>query len=120
MPEKHFTPEQAMTILTQTPSRIEAVTASLTDAQLRSAPASGEWSANEVLAHLRACSDVWGSYMRRMLAEDQPTWKAVNPTTWIKETDYLEQEFQPSFRAFSAQRTELLAVLEHLTPEQWS
>ena len=52
-----------------------------------------------------------------ILAEDHPTLRAVNPTTWIKQTDYPEQEFRASFRAFSTQRADLLAVLEPLTPE---
>ena len=46
--------------------------------------------------------------------------KAVNPTTWIKKTNYPEQEFQPSLQAFTAQRAELLAMLKPLAPEAWS
>jgi hypothetical protein len=56
----------------------------------------------------------------KILSEYRPTFKAVNPTTWIKQTDYLEQEFQPSLQAFTAQRAELLAVLKPLTSEAWS
>jgi len=55
-----------------------------------------------------------------ILREDRPTFKAVNPTTWIKQTDYLEQEFRPSLQAFTTQRAELLAVLKPLAPEAWS
>jgi hypothetical protein len=55
-----------------------------------------------------------------ILHEDRPTIKAVNPTTWIKQTYYLEQEFQPSLQAFTAQRTALLALLRPLEPEAWS
>jgi thiaminase len=62
---------------------------------------------------------MWGKYISRILSEDRPTFKAVNPTTWIKQTDYGEQEFQPSLQAFTAQRTDLLAVLEPLSPEAW-
>jgi len=58
--------------------------------------------------------------MATMIAEDAPTLRAVNPLTWIKRTDYLELEFQPSLRAFAAQRAGLLAVLEPLPHEAWS
>ena len=109
-----------LTLLVATPARIAAATVDLSAAQLRAAPAPGEWSANDVLAHLRACADVWGGCIATILAEDEPTFKAVNPTTWIKQTNYLEIEFRPSLDAFTAQRTALLAVLEpvsytHLT-----
>jgi hypothetical protein len=112
--------EQVLTMLAATPPRLAAVTAGLGPAQLRTAPNPEEWSANEVLAHLRACADMWGNCIAAMIAQDRPTLRAVNPRTWIKNTDYLEQEFQPSLHAFTAQRTELLAVLEPLAPEAWS
>jgi hypothetical protein len=73
-----------------------------------------------VLAHLRACADVWGGCIARLLAEDRPTFRAVNPTSWIKQTDYRALEFGPSLRAFADQRAGLLAVLETLSPEDWS
>jgi DinB family protein len=63
---------------------------------------------------------MWGTYIMLILSEDQPTIKAVNPTTWIKQTDYREQEFQPSLQAFTVQRAGLLAVLGPLPPEAWS
>lgn len=54
-----------------------------------------------------------------MIAEYRPILVAVNPTTWINKTNYLELEFEPSLLSFSAQRGELLAVLEALPREGW-
>ena len=73
-----------------------------------------------MLAHLRACADVWGNCIVAIIAEDTPTLRAVNPLTWIKKTDYLERNFRPSLGAFATQRAELLAVLEPLPREGWS
>jgi hypothetical protein len=88
---------------------------------LHTAPGAGEWSAHEVLAHLRACNEVWGGYyIMTILTQDNPTIKAMNPRTWIKNTDYLEQEFKPALRAFTKQRRKLLAVLEPLSPRDWT
>ena len=112
--------EQALTLLAQTPPRIAALTDGLAPAQLRTPPGPDEWSANEVLAHLRACADVWGDCIAAIIAEDRPTLRAINPRTWIRRTDYPEQEFQPSLRAFTTQRTKLLALLEPLAPEDWA
>jgi len=118
--DKSLTIEQVLTLLAEAPPRIAALTTGLTPAQLHAAPNPDEWSANDVLAHLRACADVWGNNIMAMLAEDTPTIRAVNPRTWIRKTDYLELKFQPSLRAFTAQRTELLQVLEPLKPKDWS
>jgi hypothetical protein len=111
--------EQILTLLAEAPQRIAALTSRLAPAQLHAAPNPGEWSANEVLAHLRACADMWGGCIGAILAQDRPTLRAVNPTTWINKTDYREQAFQPSLSAFTTQRTDLLAVLEPLTPAGW-
>jgi hypothetical protein len=100
--------------------RIAALTAGLGPTQLQATAPDGGWSANEVLAHLRACADVWGDCIMAMIAQDSPTLRAVDPRTWIRRTDYLEQDFRLSLQAFATQRTALLAVLEPLTPEGWS
>ena len=112
--------EQVLTLLGEAPPRIAALTTGLAPAQLYARPSPDQWSANDVLAHLRACADVWGNCILAMIAEDRPTLRAVNPRTWIKQTDYLELGFRPSLRSFVTQRAELLAVLEPLPPEGWS
>ncbi|HJS19907.1 MAG TPA: DinB family protein [Anaerolineales bacterium] len=121
MTSKYLPIEKVLTILKETPPRLAKITAGLAPAQLHDVPSVGEWSVNEVLAHLRACNEVWGGYyIMTILAQDHPTIKAVNPRTWIKKTDYLEQEFQLSLRAFTKQRQRLLAVLEPLPPKDWA
>jgi hypothetical protein len=120
VPNESLGIEQVLTLLAETPTRIAALTAGLTPPQLRAAPKPDEWSANEVLAHLRACADVWGNCIGTMLAEDKPTLRAVNPRTWINKTDYVELEFRPSLKSFTAQRADLLAVLKPLPPKGWS
>ena len=120
VPDRKLTIEQAMTLLAATSARIAALTAGLTPIQLRTKPNHDEWSANDLLAHLRACADVWGNCIVEMIAEDRPTLRAVNPLTWIKKMDYLELEFLPSLNSFATQRTDLLAVLEPLPYEGWS
>jgi DinB superfamily len=115
-----LTIEQVLTVLDDTPPRIEALTAGLEPAQLRAAPDPDEWSANDVLAHLRACADVWGDCIVTITAEDRPTLRAVNPRSWIEKADYPDQEFRPSLQAFATQRTDLMAVLRSLPPAGWS
>jgi DinB family protein len=119
MPNTSLTVEQTLALLAATPERFAALTMGLTSAQLRTRPSQDEWSANEVLAHLRACADVRGGPILTILAEEHPTLRAINPLTWIKQTDYLGLEFEPSLRAFAAQRAGLLAVLRPLGPEDW-
>ncbi len=120
MPDKQLTIEQLLTMLAQTPTRIAALTAEQTPIQLCTGPSLAEWSANDVLAHLRSCADVWGNCITTIIAEDMPTMRPVNPVTWIKKTNYRELDFQHSLDYFAMQRAALLAVLESLPPEGWT
>jgi hypothetical protein len=120
VPSRSLTIEQVLTLLAESPPRIAALTADLAPAQLQTTPNHDGWSANDVLAHLRACADVWGNCIVAMIAADTPTIRAVNPRSWIKKTDYLELEFRPSLHSFAAQRADLLAVLKPLPREGWS
>lgn len=108
-----------MAILGETVPRLTVLTEPLTPGQLRRPPEPGSWSVNEVLAHLRACHDVLGGNMLRILAEDRPAWKGMSPRAWLRKTDYPEWEFAPAFDVFKRQRAELLAVLEPLPAEAW-
>jgi len=115
-----LTIEQILTRLAEQPKAIAALTAGLPRARLHRSPSRGEWSLNDVLAHLRSCADMWGRYIATILAEDHPTIRAMNPTTWIKSTDYPDLEFGPSFRAYTKQRAQLLALLRPLPAATWS
>ncbi len=119
MANHDLTVEEIMAILPETPQRIAALTDRLTATELHASPEPDAWSVNDVLAHLRACHDVLGGYILRIVAEDRPTWKGMNPRAWIKKTDYPEWEFVPAFEAFKQQRANLLAVLEPLPPDGW-
>jgi hypothetical protein len=118
--DRPLTIDQVLKQLTEQPETIAALTASLPRARLHRPETLGGWSVNDVLAHLRSCADMWGRYIALIVAEDRPTIRAMNPTTWIKSTNYPELEFAPSFRAFAKQRAELLAFLRPLPKTAWS
>ena len=120
MADESVTVEQVLALLGPAPARIVALTDGLLPAQLRTRPAPDEWSANDVLAHLRACADVWGGCIATILAEDNTTIRAVDPRTWMTHTNYPELEFRPSLEVYAAQRATLMAVLGTLTPAAWS
>ena len=118
--DQPLTIDEILTRLKEQPEAIAALTAGLPQARLHRPANPGEWSANDVLAHLRSCSDMWGKYIATIVAEDHPTIRAMNPTTWIKSTNYPDMEFATSWRAFAKQRAELVAFLRPLPKVAWS
>jgi DinB family protein len=114
-----MTVQQCLDQLRLTPQRLRELTSGVPAELLRTAPAPDEWSPNDVLAHLRACSDRWGEAATRILEEDHPQIRGTEPRIWITKTDYLDLEFAPSLRAFVRQRKALLRVLDSVRPDDW-
>lgn len=109
----------ALTMLASTPRQIARIARGHDDRRLHRQPGAGAWSARDIVAHLRACADVWGRSIERMIKEDRPTIRYVSPRGWIKRTDYLDQDFRGSVHAFSEARTALLAMLRTLDSAGW-
>ena len=82
--------------LEATPRRIAAATGSCDETQLQAKPDTKTWSTVEVLAHLRACADVWTHSIYAMLTEDSPSLPLLDPRRWAKTTRYATLDFQPS------------------------
>ena len=120
--------------MTATPAEIEAVLEQLAaasqrlamlsrgadDARLRARPSAEAWSANDTLAHLRACADVWGKSIAAMVAREHPTLRYVSPRAWMRKTNTLDQPFPAALRAYASQRAELLQLLRALPVGGWA
>lgn len=112
--------DTVLTLLKATPPRLAAMTNGYEPVWLQTNPDEDSWSANDILAHLRACADVWGKSMLTMIAQERPTLRYISPRTWIRKTDYPAQEFHRSLLAFTQQRDNLLHALHRLKPADWA
>jgi hypothetical protein len=106
--------------LEETQKRIAAASKGIPLTRLHARADKKTWSLNDILAHIRSSSDVWGDSIAAMLAEEMPTLPNIHPRKWIKQTDYLELDFHESFKAYSIQRKGLLKTLTKLSFEDWS
>ena len=111
---------ETLTLLAETPRRLAFMTREFEEARLQDKPDNDTWSANDILAHLRACADVWGKSILAMISQDHPTIRYVSPRTWQRKTDYPAQEFQLSLQTFARERNVLLKTLTSLPLEAWS
>ena len=112
--------QAVLAVLSETPEQIARIARGCSDRQLHHKPEADAWSAQEIVAHLRACAEVWGRSIDRMLAEDHPTIRYVSPRGWIRKTDYLQQSFRDTLRAFSDQRAVLVGTLSKLEASGWA
>lgn len=111
---------QVRAVLTTTPTRWEALTATLSPALLAQAPAPGEWSALGCLRHLLDTERfVFPVRVRAFLAgEDFPAWNPDTEGAATAET----QDGSPVELAteFARYRYENLRLLEQLTPADFT
>src|SRR5215831_3973330 len=112
--------ESVIRLLAATPRRIASLGRGVEIGNLHFRPHADSWSANDILAHLRACADVWGKSIVEMITRDHPKLRYISPRSWIRKTDYLELEFPGSLKAFTDQRRELLRALKGLAIKDWS
>ena len=112
--------DRALSLLAETSLRIANATKEIDDALLQAKDHKRSWSANDILAHLRSCADVWGSSIDAMLIEVTPALPDVHPRQWIRGTDYPAVPFCESFQAFADQRETLLIALRKLSFDDWS
>ena len=117
---KQFTIEQVLAMLEEHPRRIAAATADVPPARLRRDRVLGEWTATDILAHLRCCSDARGDFIPLILAERRPTLRAIDPRSLLEQVDYRELEFRASLRTYTRQRGRLVALLKKLPRASWS
>ncbi len=116
------TPEDitaTMRLLAETPRRLAAASQGLSPERLHARPDAETWSANDILAHLRACADVWGGGIRTMLTAAHPSLRYLSPRTYIRKTKYPAMLFEPSLKAYASQRLELLGALQPLPFASW-
>jgi hypothetical protein len=100
--------------------RIAAASKGVSLAKLHAQADKKTWSVNDILAHIRSSSDVWGDSIEAMLTQEMPKLAEIHPRKWIKQTNYLELDFYTSFKAYGEQRKELLKTLTKLSFEDWS
>jgi hypothetical protein len=106
-------------IISESPQRIAlAVKGSGEDRLQRRADAKS-WSANDILAHLRSCADLWTYSIYAMLAEREPVFSDIDERKWARVTRYVELPFHISFQVFSLQRENLVNVLKDLPFDSW-
>ena len=111
--------EKYLAILSETAPRLEQAVKGQDEARLHFKADKTAWSVNEILAHLRACADLWTHSIYAMLAENEPMFSDINERKWAKVTRYAELPFRELFQVFSLQRENLLRVLKALPFEAW-
>ena len=111
--------DAVLSILNETPGRLSNLIMAFDDRHLYSPPGVKTWSVSEILAHMRACADIWTFSIYAMLTEKEPILPDINERKWAKVMAYARLPIIISLQAFTFQREGLLRVLKPLPKEGW-
>ena len=106
-------------LLTHAPLRLEKARRGLQTARLYLRTDVEPWSVSDILAHLRACPDVWGTSIIAMMTRDNPTLPYVSPRSWMNKPKYREQAFDVALVSFTQERQKLVKALTELDEAGW-
>lgn len=107
-------------LLAGAPLRLTKATRGVPTPRLSLRSEAEPWSVSDLLAHLRACADVWGNSLRAMLAQDNPVQRYVSPRSWMKKPAYADQEFGAALESFTMERRKLVKALADLDAAGWA
>ena len=111
--------QTVLSSLAETPGKLTSLAAEFDESRLYSLRSEKTWSFSEILAHLRACADIWTFSIYAMLTEEKPILPDVNERKWAKLSAYARLPIALSLQAFTFQREELLRVLRPLPKDGW-
>jgi hypothetical protein len=120
--EGPMTPERArecLTAIAETPARLRAAVAGLTDEQLDTPYRPGGWTVRQVVHHVP--DSHMNSYMRFRwaLTEEQPAIKGYDEAAWAKLPDAHSAPVEISLSLLETLHRRWMMLLESLSPEQW-
>jgi uncharacterized damage-inducible protein DinB len=111
--------EEQMARMERTADDFAAAITGVPDAVLGKRPDRANWSAKEVICHIRDTEESFMARFETMLAMDEPRFPPVEPDRWAADRQYLRNDAAEALATFRARRDESLKFLLGLRPEQW-
>ena len=114
------TARQILDSLAEAPDRIRTSIRSVSRAKLASRSKDEPWSIYDIVAHLRACSDVWGKQIHLIIDQDEPVQRHVSPRSSMRKPAYTEPDIDTALDHYTGERKKLLTVLSKLDGSGWA
>ena len=111
--------DEQLARMERTVNDFAAVVKNVSDAQLTKRPDPKNWSAKEVVCHVRDTEESFMTRFLSILAMDEPKFLPVEPDRWAVERQYQRNDVQEALAAFKTRREETLRFFRGLKPDQW-
>ena len=111
--------EEQMARLERTPDDFEGAIKGVSDTVLSRRPDGKNWSAREVVCHVRDTEESFMARFQSIMVMSEPTFPPVEPDRWAEERQYQRNDVTEALHAFRTRRDESLRFLRGLKVDQW-
>lgn len=111
--------DEQLARMERTADDLEAAIEGVPDAVLGKRPDATNWSAREVVCHLRDAEESFMARFQIIMAMNDPKFPPAEPDRWAIERQYHRNDAVEAIGAFRKRRAESLAFLRGLKPDQW-
>jgi len=108
-----------MEMLDKHPEEFAAAIRGIPESQLSKRPDEKNWSAKEVICHMRDTEELFASRFQTILSMNEPKLPAADADRWAADRQYQRNDIQEALASFRKRREETLQFLRELKPEQW-
>lgn len=103
-------------VMAELPVALRALTAGLTDEELRKPEGPGKWAAIQVVEHLADHEIINAFRIRSTIAEDEPRLRGYDQSRWIARLHYGEAELETVLHEIEVARGRTVRLLRALAP----
>src|SRR5262249_9552371 len=111
--------EEQMARMERTADDFKKAIAGVSEAELSRRPDGKNWSAREVVCHIRDIEESFMARFQAIMIMDEPKFLPVEPDRWADERQYQRNDITEALDAFRTRRDESLRFLRGLKVEQW-
>ena len=97
------------------PGRLRQAVAGMTDEQLDAKPIPGKWSTRQVVCHVADFEPIYADRMKRVIAEDEPTFFGGDPDVFAARLAYEDRDVDEEIRLIECTRRQMARILKSLT-----
>lgn len=91
----------------------------MTDEQLDATPIAGKWSTRQVVCHMADFEPVYADRMKRVIAENQPTFSGGDPDVFAARLAYGQRDVEDELQLIEVVRRQMAKILRTLSPEDF-
>ncbi len=97
------------------PERLRQAVAGMTDEQFDAKPIPGKWSTRRVVCHVADFEPIYADRMKRVIAEDEPTFFGGDPDVFAARLAYEDRDVDEELRLIECTRRQMARILKALT-----